>query len=285
MKQIVVSIDLEPDYPPYLGPSYQSVNDATPKLLDLLHSESAPATIFMLAELCDPFPSLAKEIVQKGFHLGNHGLHHRILCSEDEQTQWRDLSESSRILQESSGQRMTAFRAPNFSMGNYAMSCLEKLGYRLDSSILPGRQMRKRLHRTAYDFRGAPRSPYHPAVDNIKKPGSSPVLEIPAAENPMFRQRPIGGGYLNLNGPTKSLEAIKMTDLPIVVLVIHPWEFIDMWGKFPRLPRWMRQGCRANLPALSELIGGLKDEGYRFSDLEQVAEGLKPALAEAVILH
>ncbi len=285
MKQIAISIDLEPDYPPYLGPSYLCVEDATPKLLDLLHSENVPASVFMLAELCDPFPSLAKEIVQKDFHLGNHGLRHRALCAEDEETQWNDLSESTRILQENSGRRMTAFRAPNFSIGGYALSCLEKLGYGLDSSILPGRRMQKWLHRKVYDFRGAPMSPYHPSAGDIKKPGSLRILEIPATENPLRRQRPIGGGFLNLYGPAETLKVIEMVDLPIVVLVFHPWEFIDMWGRFPRLPSWMRQGCRANLPALSELIGGLKNEGHRFTDLDQLAENLEHAPIGTSVAH
>ena len=272
MPRIAITIDVEPDFPPELGDCYQGIEEILPKLLDLLQYENLPATIFLLDELCKPFPSLAKEIAERGFHLGNHGLHHILLCLEDERTKGRFLSESTRILESASGGRITAFRAPNFSIDARSLQLLERLGYGLDSSILPGRRMHRHLSGTVYDFRGAPRIPYHPSIDDINRSGSSHVLEVPVTENPLYRQSPIGAGFLNIRGPAETLKAIGMTGLPFNVLVIHHWEFVDLWSRHTRLQSWIKRGCRPNLPALSELIGGLKNQGYDFLDIQSLAQ-------------
>jgi len=267
----IVSFDVEPDYPPYLGDSRIGVDIALPSILDLLKAEGVPANVFMLAQLCATYPSLPKEIADKGFNLGCHAMQHDLLCLNDFETQLRDISESTRILQKASGRKMTAFRAPNFSVNGDTLRCLKQTGYGIDSSVLPGRTMKNRRG-YAYDFRGAPTSPYHASLKDVTKHGDSKVLEMPATENPLNREAPIGGGYLNSQGVDKAVEAVLLADASPVVLVFHPWEFVDLFARFPTLPRWTKKGCRDNLPALSEFLGILKAEGYEFSTLDEVGQ-------------
>jgi len=280
MRTVVVTIDVEPDYPPILGDSRIGVEEALPRIFYLLRSEGIPANVFLLADLCNFYPSLAKEIVDKGFHLGNHGLRHRLLCIEEMPTQWREVRESSRMLEETSGRTMSTFRAPNFSVDGDTLMCLERANYHIDSSVLPGRKLRRGLLGHAYDFTGAPTSPYHASVAGAKKHGASPVLEIPVTENPLARQTPIGGGFLNTYGSDKAMEAVRLAEGAVVVLVFHPWEFVNLSEKHPKLPSWTRAGCRDNFQALSEFLGKLKADGCKFSTLEEIAESYQKIHAE-----
>jgi hypothetical protein len=273
-KTAIVSFDVESDYPPYLGDSCMGVETSLPGIIDLLRAEGVPANVFMLARMCSAYPSLPKEIADKGFSLGCHAMQHSLLCLSDFETQLREISESTTILQNASGRRMTVFRAPNFSVNGDTLRCLERTGYSIDSSVLPGRTMKVK-RRYAYDFRGAPKSPYHAALEDVTKRGDSRVLEIPATENPLNREAPIGGGYLNTQGVDKAVEAVLQAGASPVVLVLHPWEFVDLYTKFPSLPRWTKKGCRNNLPALADLLGRLRAEGYEFSTLDEVGRAFQ----------
>jgi peptidoglycan/xylan/chitin deacetylase (PgdA/CDA1 family) len=93
---------------------------------------------------------------------------------------------------------------------------------------------------------------------------------MPATENPLNREAPIGGGYLNTQGVDKAVEAVLLADASPIVLVLHPWEFVDLFARFPTLPRWTKKGCKDNLPALSEFLGILKAKGYEFSTLDEM---------------
>lgn len=272
MKTAVVTIDVEPDYPPHLGDSRLGVEKALPRLLDLLKSEAVPADVFILADICSFYPSLPREIADRGFHLGNHGLRHRLLCLEEMTTQWREIRESTRILHETSGRDITSFRAPNFSFNGKTLQCLERTGYHIDSSVLPGRRMKRGLFGSVYDFRGAPTSPYHASMADVGKPGASSVLEIPVSANPETGQSPIGGGLLNTHGAARAFEIVRGMKAEPVVIVIHPWEYVNLSEKFTNLPDWTRRGCREDFDALSDFIGRLKGEGWAFASLGQVAD-------------
>lgn len=270
MKTVVVSFDVEPDYPPYLGDSHLGVDDGLPRLLDLLKSTGIPADIFFLASLCNVYPSLAKDILKMGFSLGNHSMDHRFLCLSDLDTQMRLINDSTRVIEESSGAKLATFRAPNFSFNETTLLCLEKTGYKIDSSVLPERRMRKGLFGYAYDFRGATRVPYHPSADDVRRRGSSPILEIPSTENPIVRQIPIGGGFINTYGATMGVEAVTKAE-DIVVMVLHPWEFVELYDHHPSLPRWIKNACSKDISRLSQFIGLGKDRGWKFVTLEDVA--------------
>lgn len=272
MKTAVVTLDVEPDYPPDLGDSRLGVDKALPRLLDLFKSEDVAVSIFFLADLCRFYPTLPKEIAAQGFHVGNHGVRHRLFCLEEMTTQWRDIRESTRILREVLGRGTTTFRAPNFSANGDTLQCLEKAGYHIDSSVLPGRRMKRGLFGRVYDFRGAPTSPYHASIADIRKHGASSVLEMPAAANPETKQTPMGGGFINVNGAARAFEIMKTVEVDPAILVFHPWEFVDLSESFPNLPAWTRKSCREDFESLREFIGRLKDGGWRFASLETAAD-------------
>ncbi len=270
MKNVIITIDVESDYPPIVEHSMLGIEIAMPRIMDVLKSEQVPANLFFLADLCKFFPSLPKEIIQNGFKLGNHSLHHRLLCLEKVADQWQDIERSTQILEEHTNSKITSFRAPNFSLNEDTISCLERANYRFDSSILPGRRLKRFPYRYAYDFRGAPTVPYYPSKSDIKNPGSSQILEVPVTENPLNREAPIGSGFLNIRGVEVTYEAIRESRTSPIILVLHPWEFVNLNEKIPGLPKWTQFGCREGFGALSQLIEKLKESEWKFITIEDV---------------
>ena len=71
----------------------------------------------------------------------------------------------------------TSFRAGRFGLSNYTIHFLQKLGYIVDSSVVPYTQWKD--GGGYVEFFGAQTEPYFPDFDKIKEPGNSSILEIP----------------------------------------------------------------------------------------------------------
>lgn len=71
-----------------------------------------------------------------------------------------------------------SFRAGCFAIGRYSLRFLEDLGYSVDSSITPNR-WRWRKNGAGDNYLGAPCQPYHPSVEDFRKPGTMALLEVP----------------------------------------------------------------------------------------------------------
>lgn len=81
--------------------------------------------------------------------------------------------------------KMTSHRAGRWGIDAYGMSLLEARGYRVDSSVTPFRSW---THKKGTpdgnggpSFLRAPTRPYYPAVDDIQKPGTRNILEVPVS--------------------------------------------------------------------------------------------------------
>src|SRR5439155_2520340 len=131
------------------------------------------------------------------------------------------------------------FRAPNFSISPAIVQTLESLGYRADSSVLPGRK--KKLYHVLplLDHRGAPRVPYHPDGGDPRREGELRLWEIPVTENPLATGGPIGLGFINALGPGEALKAVALTSAPLVTILCHTWEAIDLGQCYEGLPGWL----------------------------------------------
>jgi len=256
-KQVVVTVDLEKDYHTP-GKSFRGVDEALPRLLDLLDRHGIRATFFATADLAATRADALREIVRRGHSLGCHGESHDVEYLGGRSWAWQreSLTRATESLAAAIGIRPTGFRAPNFSADGATVRVLEELGYRYDSSVLPGRvvgRLRKRL-----DFLSAPRDPYHPSRDDPALPGNATLWELPVTENPFAAGGPIGLGYVNVEGPDRAIDAVACAIASPVVFLIHPWEFVD--PPPGRIPSWMRTGCTSNPAALDAFLNRLRAE-------------------------
>lgn len=124
---------------------------STNKTLDIFDAHSQKGTFFVLASLAKKHPEIVREIVGRGHEVASHGYAHKIAYNQSPLQFFSDIERAKKILEDLSGQKVTGYRAPNFSITNKNLNCydlLTKAGYQYDSSLYPVRHRRYgNLHR------------------------------------------------------------------------------------------------------------------------------------------
>lgn len=108
----------------------------------------------------------------------------------------RQLRELTEAIETGQGRRPTSYRAGRHGFDARAVGFLESLGYGVDSSVDPLFNERRK---GGPSFAGAPLHPYRLDRADVRRPGTSPVLEIPvsAATDPPL-PKPIERLYASL---------------------------------------------------------------------------------------
>jgi polysaccharide deacetylase family protein (PEP-CTERM system associated) len=120
---------------------YESrVVENTRRVLRLLDEQQVPATFFILGWVAERFPQLVRDIQQAGHEIGSHSYWHRLVYQLTSDEFREDLVRSRDVLEQIIGQRVTAYRAPSFSITKdslWALDILASEGFLSDSSIYP----------------------------------------------------------------------------------------------------------------------------------------------------
>jgi polysaccharide deacetylase family protein (PEP-CTERM system associated) len=204
----------------------------TRRMLALLDRHQVPATFFVLGWVAHRYPQLVREIQAAGHELGAHGYWHHLIYQQSPEEFRDDLRLSRKVIEEAAGQRITAYRAPSFSITRQSLWALEILaeeGFQIDSSIFPVRHDR-------YGIPGA-KAEVH-KIDTAR----GPLWEFPATVASIGGLRfPVGGGgYFRLYPLAWTLHClarINRVRCQPFMFYIHPWE-LD-----PDQPR-IRSGSR-----------------------------------------
>ncbi len=270
-KKIVLSVDVERDISRYVEEGYNGVEDGIPPLLELLSDLDIKGNFFLTGDICSKYPTTVKQIDQMGHAIGCHGSEHKVQYYSSKSKEWQreDISKASEDIKTIVGRFPKAFRAPNFSVNADTLEALESLGYELDSSVLSGRRVKKWRLFTLLDFRDAPREPYRPSRKDVTKPGDSSIVEIPVTENPLYSGIPIGSGFLNYFGELEFLKAARAVEESYVVLLLHPWELIDLGKHHSKLPEWVAKACKSNFETLKKCLRELRST-HQFCLLEDI---------------
>lgn len=88
----------------------------------------------------------------------------------------RQLRELTATIQRELGVRPTTYRAGRNGFSGATLPILESLGYTVDTSVDPLFNERRK---GGPAFPGAPLVPYHPDYQDVRRPGRSPILEVP----------------------------------------------------------------------------------------------------------
>jgi peptidoglycan/xylan/chitin deacetylase (PgdA/CDA1 family) len=84
----------------------------TMKLLEVLDKHQVAATFFMLGERVRERPEIARAVCQAGHAIGNHSFAHRNLIFASDARLRRELEETSKAIEEATGERPFLFRPP-----------------------------------------------------------------------------------------------------------------------------------------------------------------------------
>ena len=188
----------------------------TDAVLALFDEAGAHGTFFTLGWVAERYPALIRRIADAGHEVASHGYDHARVFGMTADAFRADLAKSRAILEDLSGQRVTGYRAPSFSIDTrtpWAHEILAEAGYAYSSSVAPVRH-------DHYGWRESPRHPWHPFVDHD-------LIEWPVTTLPVAgRNLAAGGGFFRMLPYAVTHRAVAGMNgegFP-AVLYFHPWE-------------------------------------------------------------
>jgi len=186
------------------------------RILELLDDRDTAATFFTLGWIAERYPQMVRRIADEGHEVASHGYGHE-RASDLNRGEFRaDIMRAKGVLEDLTGQEVTGYRAPSFSIGPgnmWALDTLARAGHRYSSSIYPIR----------HDHYGMPDAPRfaHRAAEGL--------IEIPITTLRLFNRNlpSSGGGYFRLLPYSLSrwmLRQVNRVDGETAVFYFHPWE-------------------------------------------------------------
>jgi len=220
-------------------------------ILEMLARRNATGTFFTLGWIARHHPRVVRAIADAGHEVASHGYWHRRIPTLSPDEFREDVRTSKAELEDVSGQLITGFRAPSFSIipgHEWALDVLAEEGYRYDSSRFP-------IRRPDYG------SPDVPTVPHVVHTPSGELLEIPLATTRLLGT-PLpaaGGGYLRQFPFALIRRAFREASAARVpaMFYIHPWEIDPDQPRLPvsRLTRVRHyRGLGRTLPLMDRLL-------------------------------
>ena len=190
----------------------------TDAVLDLFAQAGVTGTFFTLGWVAERYPALMRRIAEAGHEVASHGYDHaRVFTFTPEQFR-ADLRKSRAILEDASGQKVSGYSAPSFSIDPrtpWAHPILAEEGYAYSSSVAP-------IRHDHYGWPDSPRFAWKPVA-------GSDLLELPVT-TAKLGQRTLaagGGGFFRLLPYGFSRWAIRQVNGQAqrpAIIYFHPWE-------------------------------------------------------------
>ncbi|NBC88337.1 MAG: DUF3473 domain-containing protein [Alphaproteobacteria bacterium] len=218
-------------------------------LLDLFAEAGVSATFFTLGWVAERHPALMRRIADAGHELASHGYDHARVFTLSRRAFAEDIARARRSIEDASGEKVTGYRAPSFSIdarNPWAFEELARAGYAYSSSVAP-------VAHDHYGWPEAPRFAFRPVA-------GSPLVELPVTTALMGGRRVAAGGggffrVLPYGFSRWAIRQVNMREARPAVFYFHPWE-ID-----PGQPRVANAPLRSRLrhyTGLSAMAGKLR---------------------------
>ena len=139
----ICGISTEYDDPTSWDSAEPMVVRDTETLLGLLDEAEVKATFFTVGWIAQRYPNLVKRIADAGHEIGCHTHLHRLVYTMTPEQFDRDIEQCVEVLREVSGQPVTCFRAPGFSVKPecfWAFPIIRSHGLTVDVSVVPARR-------------------------------------------------------------------------------------------------------------------------------------------------
>jgi polysaccharide deacetylase family protein (PEP-CTERM system associated) len=186
-------------------------------ILNILEKNNAKGTFFTLGWIATKVPQVVKDIAAAGHEMASHGFMHECVYRLTPDEFREDIRSSKKLLEDLSGQEVIGYRAPNFSITDWAIEVLSEEGFHYDSSFFP--VLHDRYGKlTKYPIKDEP-------VFKLKEG----FYEVPLSVVHLFGKNIpwSGGGYFRLLPYSifrQGLKRIMQRDQSFN-FYIHPWEF------------------------------------------------------------
>jgi polysaccharide deacetylase family protein (PEP-CTERM system associated) len=109
----------------------------TMRMLEIMDARKARATFFVLGWVAERCPNLVRTIAAAGHEVASHGYGHEHVYSLRPSEFRSDVLRSKRYLEDLTGKAVRGYRAPCFSITEWAIPILQDAGFDYDSSAVP----------------------------------------------------------------------------------------------------------------------------------------------------
>ncbi|MHC5007607.1 MAG: XrtA system polysaccharide deacetylase [Planctomycetota bacterium] len=109
----------------------------TDRMLEMMARHDVRCTCFILGWVADKVPQLVKRIADAGHEVASHGYGHELIYEIGPDAFRRDIDRARKLLEDLTGHRVRGYRAPNFSITDWAIDLLQETGHEYDSSAFP----------------------------------------------------------------------------------------------------------------------------------------------------
>lgn len=226
----------------------------TDKLLSIFDQQNVRGTFFILGWVAERYPDLVRRIAHAGHEIASHGYWHQLVYDLTPEEFAKDIADSIEAIADASGIKVTAYRAPSFSIVEeslWALDILAEHEIRIDSSIFPiGGHDR-------YGVADASKE-----IHDIETECGT-IREFPPSAWSRGRIHiPIGGGYFRLfplKLTLKAIQAVRSEGRP-AMFYTHPWEFDPEQPKMDGLKRGTRFRHYVGLKRTEQRLGQMLTE-------------------------
>jgi polysaccharide deacetylase family protein (PEP-CTERM system associated) len=185
-------------------------------IYEIISKSNASATFFVVGWIAEKYPEIIREISDRGYEVASHTHLHQLAYEQDRKTFYNDVEKSIKTIEDCTGEKVSTFRAPGFSItenNKWAFEVLHELGITKDSSVFPA----GRAHG------GLPS--YRSALPSIIEYNGIKLKEFPINTHTILGKSFIfsGGGYFRLL-PYKAIENWT-NQSNYVMTYFHPRDF------------------------------------------------------------
>ena len=185
-------------------------------IYDILEKGENTATFFVVGWMAEKYPSIIREISDRGFEIGSHTHLHQLVYEQERKDFFNDVEKSIKTLEDCTGKKVSSFRAPGFSItkkNKWAFEVLHELGVTKDSSVFPS----SRAHG------GLPS--YNSTLPSIVRYNGIQMKEFPINTHRILGKPIIfsGGGYFRLY-PYNIIKNMTL-ESDYVMTYFHPRDF------------------------------------------------------------
>ncbi len=192
----------------------------THKVLDAFAQRGVKGTFFVLGLAAEKAPDMVRAIADAGHEVQSHGYGHELVYTLTPDQFRADLERARKLLEDITGRRIYAYRAPAFSIrveNLWALDVIVETGHTYDSSVFPVVMKR-------YGIEGAPWHPY-----KLRTPAGYDLIELPVACYRIVGRRvPVGGGgyfrlfpYFVIRAALRQMNAASQP----ATIYMHPYEY------------------------------------------------------------
>ncbi|MGB3472744.1 MAG: XrtA system polysaccharide deacetylase [Erythrobacter sp.] len=234
-------------------------------ILDLFAEADVCATFFTLGWVAKRHPRMIRRIADAGHEVASHGYDHARVFNFDRKAFGQDIAKARAILEDCSGQQVTGYRAPSFSIDQrtpWAFMELAEQGYEYSSSVAP-------ITHDHYGWPEAPRFAFKPLP-------WSDLVELPVTTAILGGKRVAagGGGFFRVLPYAFSRWAIRQVnrreERP-AIFYFHPWEIDPDQPRVPNAPMRSKLRHYTGLEKMADKLRGLVGD-FRWGRMDMIAQ-------------